>query len=50
MNKHEQQILDLSSLKEGLNDIIKKLGRLNKDTDLTNLKYEIQGVQEYAKK
>jgi len=43
-------LLNLESLKEGINDLIKKMARVNKDSDLTNLKYEIQGVQEYFKK
>jgi hypothetical protein len=32
-------MLDLSSLKEGINDMIKKLAKINKDQDFTNIKY-----------
>lgn len=46
----EQQFVDVSNLKEAINEILKKIGRISKDTDFTAIKYEIQGVQEYIKR
>jgi hypothetical protein len=30
--------------------MVKKLGKINKDQDFNNIKYEIKGVQEYIKR
>lgn len=46
----ESQLIEVKSFPEMVNDLNKKVARMQKETDNHNLIYEIRGLQEYVKK
>lgn len=46
----ESQLLEVKSFPDMINEVNKKIARMQKETDTHNLIYELKGLQEYVKK